>query len=282
MTAQEMLGISNSNFAGNMGMALNPSLFVGSPYMSEWNIISGDLFVDNDYTYLKRRSSLITKSLSGESVPEEQFSDYYTTTTKNAYGNVFLRGPSYIKNNDNFSWGFHTAFRSNLSATDVPFHVAKFIKEGFDYVPQHDIRYVSTPFRSATMAWGELGGTYGRKLLERRGKSYLAGAVTLKFILGFDAAYTNLTTFDYELPSSDTLIVNNATGEYAHALSDGEKSLAKPFAIRGYGGGIDIGFTYYRGKVHGSEDCNRTAENLKKYKYRLGFSVIDIGFVKFN
>lgn len=52
----------------------------------------------------------------------------------------------------------------------------------------------------------------------------LTGAATLKLILGFDAAYTNLTAFDYILPSSDTLIVNNATGEYAHAISGGAKS----------------------------------------------------------
>jgi len=280
--AQEMLGISNSNFAGNMGMGLNPSLFVGSPYLYEWNFISGDLFVDNDYVYLPKRTSLLGASIRGESIPQEDVLDYYTTPPKNAYANIFLRGPSYIRNNDKFSWGFHTAFRSNLSATDVPYHLAKFIKEGFDYIPQHDIRYVSTPFRSATMAWGEIGGTYGKKLHEVRNKSYFAGAVTLKLILGFDAAYVNLTDFDYELPSSDTLIVYNATGEYAHSLSDGDQSLAKPFRIRGYGAGIDIGFTYYRGKVHGAGDCNETAEKLKKYKYRLGFSVIDIGMVKFS
>lgn len=157
-----MLGISNSNFAGNMGMGLNPSLFVGSPYVYEWNIISGDFFLDNDYIYLERHSSLLLKSLRGKSVSQDRFLDYYDSKTKNAYGNIFLRGPSYIRNNEKFSWGFHTAFRSNMSATDVPFHVAKFIKEGFDYIPQQDIRYVSTPFKSATMAWGELGGTLGK------------------------------------------------------------------------------------------------------------------------
>jgi hypothetical protein len=280
--AQEMFGISNSNFAGNMGMGLNPSLFVGSPYLKEFNIISGDLFIDNDYVYLKRRSSFIINSLQGESIPEERVLDYYDSRTKNAYGNVFLRGPSYIKNNDNFSWGVHTALRWGMSATDVPFHVAKFIKDGFDYSPQHDIRYVSTPFRSATMLWGELGGTYGRKLMEERNKKYLAGAITIKLIAGFDGATAILNDFDYMVPSSDTLIVYNATGEYTHAVADGDKTLEKPFAFRGYGAGVDIGFTYYRGKVHGAGDCNETAENLKKYKYRLGFSIIDLGLVMFN
>src|SRR6187401_1385008 len=100
--SQEMLGISNSNFAGNMGMGLNPSLFVGSPYRHEFNIISGDLFVDNDFAYLKRRSSPIVKSLQGEPIPEEELNNYTSTSTKNVYGNVFLRGPSYIRNKEKF------------------------------------------------------------------------------------------------------------------------------------------------------------------------------------
>jgi len=281
-SAQEMFGISNSNFAGNMGMGLNPSLFIGSPYLYEINAISGDLFIDNDYIYIKRRSSLLMKSLQGETVPEENVLDYYDGKTKNAYGNVFLRGPSYIKNNENFSWGIHTAFRSNLSATDVPIHVAKFLKEGFDYIPQQDIQYSSTPFRSATMAWLELGGTIGKVLFEERNKKYLAGAVTLKFLVGLDAAYVNLTKFDYYVPSADTLIVNSATGTYGHALGEGENDPAFSFAFRGFGGAADIGITYYRGRVHGAGDCNRTAEKLKKYKYRAGFSIIDAGLILFR
>jgi hypothetical protein len=132
------------------------------------------------------------------------------------------------------------------------------------------------------MAWGELGGTYGRKLYEKRDKDYLAAAITVKLLLGFDAAYSNLTDFDYLVPSNDTLIVNSATGEYGHSLSDGENTLGKPFRIRGYGGGFDIGFTYYRGRVHGAGDCNQTAEIRKKYNYRLGLSLIDFGVVHFS
>lgn len=282
VSAQEMLGISNSNFAGNMGMGLNPSLFVGSPYRHEFNAISGDLFIDNDYVYLQKRSSPIVSSINGEAIPEERIKDYYDSDNKSAYGNVFLRGPSYIQNKQKFSWGIHTAFRANISATGVPFHLAKYIKEGFDYIPQHDNLYLSEPFKAAVMDWGEVGGTYGRKIFERRDKGYLAAAITLKFLMGFNAMYINMSEFDYILPSADTLIVNSATGEYGHALSDGDNALAKPLRIRGFGGGADIGLTYYRGKVHGAGDCNKTSEIRKKYKYRLGISVIDIGFIKFS
>ncbi|MBL7914785.1 MAG: hypothetical protein JNL49_07030 [Bacteroidia bacterium] len=279
---QEMLGISNSNFAGNMGMALNPSLFIGSPYIQEFNFISADFFIDNDYVYLKKRTSLFAKSLRGESIPEENILDYYDGKKKRAFGNVFLRGPSMIQNRERFSWGFHTALRSNLSAINVPTHLAKFMKEGFDYIPQHDEIYLAEPMRAAGMFWGELGGTFGKKLIDRRDKGYLAAAVTLKLIAGFDAVYANFENFDYEVPSSDTLIVNNVNAEYGHALYGGDPAFKKPFKIRGYGAGLDLGITYYKGRVHGANDCNETAEKYKKYKYRLGVSLIDIGMVHFG
>src|SRR5688572_10294424 len=90
--------------------------------------------------------------------------------------------------------------------------------------------------------------------------------------------YTTL----FRSPSSDTLIVNSVTGSYAHSLSDGENTLEKPFKPRGIGGGADIGITYYRGRNHGAGDCNQTAENIKKYNYRIGFSFIDIGVIHFG
>ncbi|HEX5003370.1 MAG TPA: DUF5723 family protein [Bacteroidia bacterium] len=280
---QEMLGISNSNFAGNMGMSLNPSLFVGSPYLNELNYLSGDFFADNDFAYVKRRTRLFSKSLNGEQIPEEQFGDYYTTPPKNMYGSVNLRGPSMIVNKDNYSWGFHTALRSAVSATDVPLHVAKFIKDGLDYDPQHGINYTSTPFRAASAVWAELGGTYGKKIYEKRDKEYLAAAVTVKLLAGFDGFYASFSDFDYIIPSSDVMQVNSVTGEYGHALSDGRDGAAsKPFKIRGWGGGLDLGLTYYRKKVHGASDCNKTAEKLKKYNYRAGLSLIDIGMIRFT
>src|SRR6266481_5811765 len=57
-TAQEMCGIANSNYAGNMGVHLNPASIVGAPYKYEINLIAGDFFVDNNYVYLTKFSDL--------------------------------------------------------------------------------------------------------------------------------------------------------------------------------------------------------------------------------
>jgi Family of unknown function (DUF5723) len=282
--SQEMTGYSHSNFSGNMGMSFNPSLFVGSPYLYEWNILSGDIFVDNNYLYRKRLSERFDDVDNTDGSNDSQFGNFNDVATMDAYSSIMLRGPSYIRNDEKFSWGIHTALRSATSVTNAPTHLVKFIKEGYDYAPQHDILYKSDPFRVASMIWGELGGTYGKKLFEVREKKYLAAAVTVKLIGGFDAAFIDFDELTYTVTSPDSfdLDVLSTTGNYGHSFTDDENTLKKPFRFRGYGVGMDFGLTYYHKPKHGAGDCNKSAEVLKKYDFRAGLSLIDIGAVKFG
>lgn len=285
---QEMFGISNSNFSGNMGMGLNPSLFVGSPYHHEWNIISLDAFFDNDYIYVEDDAQLLRKLVRGKPVSSDDLKDYYDGEPKNGYSSVFVRGPSYIKNGEKFSWGFHTALRSVASASDFPVDILKFFKEDLDYTPQQNIDFNGGDYESVSLVWAELGGTIGKKIYEKRrmgDMDELNAAVTLKFLAGFESAFIKVNELDYRVPSGDVIAVNNLNGEYGHAVDDGESDgvdFEDHFKIRGIGGGVDLGMTYYKGKVPGAGDCNETAEIRKKYKYRIGVSVIDLGMINFN
>ena len=142
-SAQEMWGISNSNFAGVMGMSLNPATIVAAPYTMEINAISGDLFMQNNYVYL-RKGNLET-------------SDFYTTPDKKGYLAANLKGPSIIINRGFLTFAFHTALRAGFSAENVPFHFAKFTYDGFDFEPQHSINFKSGPFKVAGLTWLEAG-----------------------------------------------------------------------------------------------------------------------------
>ena len=70
--AQEMWGISNSNFAGAMGMELNPATMVGAQYRWEVHLFSADAFMMNNYMYLRKNSGAIKKSFGGEAVAQER------------------------------------------------------------------------------------------------------------------------------------------------------------------------------------------------------------------
>ena len=121
--AQEMLGIANSNFAGNMGIFLNPSSIVIAPYKFEFNLLSVDVFEDNNYLFLRRNSRAIRKTIAGESISDDRFDDYYTPSpTKRVYLSNYIMGPSYIRSKGNKAWGVHLAVRNPVVAI-VPYHV---------------------------------------------------------------------------------------------------------------------------------------------------------------
>lgn len=282
---QETWGISNSNFAGNMGIFLNPSSIVMAPYKQELNLLAGDIFADNNYLFLKKRSRFIIKSVTGETISSERFGDYYTRAPeKRGYISSYVMGPSYIKNKGKNAWGVHIAIRNAMSATGVPYHLAKFIYEGFDYLPQHGINYSSGPYKSASVGWLEVGGTYARVILKTdHDKHVLKAGITLNFLAGFYGLYLKSDNINYSVPNTNQLIVTNMNAEYGHATPiDGDNFAQDILKIRGFGGSATAGLTYINSMNISAYDCYAQSENKKKYNYRIGFSLIDFGYIKFG
>ncbi|MFM7823351.1 MAG: DUF5723 family protein, partial [Bacteroidota bacterium] len=96
--------------------------------------------------------------------------------------------------------------------------------------------------------------------------------------------FIDFDQLNYVVTSQDSfdLDVISTTGTYGHSFTDDENTLQKPFKLRGYGVGLDLGLTYYHKRKHGSGDCNKSAEILKKYVFRAGLSILDIGAVRFG
>src|SRR3954464_13725265 len=63
--AQEMWGISNSNYSGNMGIALNPSTIVAAPYKYDLNLFAMDVFIQNNYAWFPASDKLLYSSIHG-------------------------------------------------------------------------------------------------------------------------------------------------------------------------------------------------------------------------
>jgi hypothetical protein len=282
--AQELMGISNSNFAGNMGIFMNPSSIVMAPYKSEFNILSGDIFLDNNYIYLKKNSQAVVKTITGEVVPSERFGDYYTVIAKRGYASGWLMGPAYIKNNNNQAWGLHVAVKTAASVNDLPYHIAKFGYEGFDYELQHNVNYTTGLFKSAGLGWAEIGGTYARVLTKNpNDKHIIKAGISLNYLVGSFGIYANPESIEYMVPDAHTLIVNNLTATYGHSSPiDGEHLFNDLMKIRGRGVSASLGFTYINNLNHAGYDCYESADSEKKYNYMMGVSLIDFGYIHFS
>jgi len=274
-----MWGIANSNYAGNMGMALNPASMVASPYSWEFHLVSGDLFLENNYIYIRKKSSILAKSVNGEGVAPDRISDFYTKNNKNGFAQVNLKGPSFILNRGNFAVGLHTGFRMALSANRIPYHFAKFMYEGFDYEPQHGINYTSGPFSAVLLQWAEVGISLGG-VLKEDGDNLFTGGFTLKYLAPMNAAFIRLNHIDYTVPNSLLLVVNNIDGSYGHTGFDADAGIGSQlFSKKGNGVAADLGVQYYHGRLERAYDCGKRSDDFKKYRYKIGFSAIDLGFV---
>lgn len=292
LIAQEMLGIMNSNSPGISSSMINPANTVTSRCYIDVNIMTFDVFAENNYLYLHdsvyRFSRFFQKNpefpVHGEN--DKTTYDYYNTTNKQGYGNVRVMGPSAMLVRDRHAFGVTTGFRTVASASKLPYDVAKFLYDDFNYAPLQDINFVHPDFFSgALLSWAEIGANYSY-IFNREGYNQWSAGVNLRYLAGYAGAFASVDYFDYIVLDLDTLQVNRVDGEAGISAPmdyETDNYAASPL-FRGRGLGLDLGIVYER-KVKGYQNWDRyslCSQPYTPYLYRIGVSVLDIGRIRFN
>lgn len=280
---QELWGIANSNYAGIMGLELNPASFMLFPCRRELHLVSADIMLQNDYLYIPAGKSPFIKLVTMQGITRDDTKDHFTPPPKNAYGNMFLKLPSYAFRNDIRSWNFHVSVRSITSVRDVAYHFAKFMWEGSDYQPLHDIQRNTPPLKAATINFIEAGATYSRVLFNY-GDNYIVGGVTGNVIGGMASLFVKGDNIDYYIDDDSTLIVQDIDASYGHSLPpDGNYSFINIIKPKGFGFSTSMGLIWVRGIDPFAYKRNaNTLRKYKKYIWKAGISLVDIGYIKFR
>lgn len=276
VSAQEMWGISNSNFSGHMGLFLNPSGIVGAPYQYEINVVALDQFAENTFLYLPLDEKIIYLPLSDE---VRKRTNFYTNGKgyQNGFSHELVIGPGYIRNRNNYAWGLHSAFRSGLSITGITPGPALFIHEEFNPAVLSDTIYNTPSFSSAYTSWYEAGATYGKIFREDERNIFKYG-VNVNLLIGQGGYYYEETGMNFTPVDSSQVIIHRMNTTYAHTATNSNESV---FGLRGLGLGTTVGVTYIKEPNRGAFDCNMSNDRQRKYKYRIGFSVIDLGMIRY-
>jgi hypothetical protein len=280
--AQEMLGAAFSNYAGQMGIAWNPATIVGMPHRWELNLLSGDFAAQNNYMRLRKDSRWIRRGIQGEAVDENRFTDLYTTSDKWMYGSAFLKYPSFVWSGKKFALAANISTRFEASGQQVPHHLAKFMKEGFDYNPLQRRDWAANRGEGAVLNWHELSLTGGMNIHDD-GVNYWSGALTLNYNIGLNGIYASIDDMKYNSIADILLLVYNLNGEYGHALPDnGEDGIRKSLEKKGSGFSGSIGFRYFLNRNDAWFNPCKKKDGAKPYDLRIGFAVTDIGYVDFD
>lgn len=276
-SAQEMWGYASSNYSGIMGLHINPAKIVGVPYEYEVNVLAVDVFYDNNYIFLPKLSDVSTKTTTAENgtpTNTTTFVEYTSPASKHAFVNARILGPGFIQKRNKFSWAVHSAVRVVASANGVPSALTQAFSSNFDYGPLHSAKFTDMKLNAAGLAFGEVGVSYGKVWLNRD-LHWLAWGATLNGLVAFDGMYLHADVGGYSFPDSSSLSMDHVTLDYGHAFG-------QSMSPRGYGASADIGLVYIHKRVNGAYECGKDADRKKRYQYKAGFSLLDVGLIGFS
>jgi len=289
--SQEMLGIVNSNFAGSNGVIINPSSIVNSKVYMDINLLSGDIFIQNNFLNIHSEDYHLGNFLQKEPVfPKygiynQSFDRYRDEKMRSAFVNIRLNGPSAMVSSNGHAFALHTAARAIISVNKMPYEIANFSYEGLNFPSQFNINYLDDDFRLGAMAWGEIGLTYANIFYKDYLNQWSAG-ITVKRLLGYSAIYLQADDIDYVVFNDSTIDIRNINAKTGFSLPINYDNTDFPEGknIKGGGFGFDIGVSFHK-KKRGYD--NRKYRRLcvqpyEDYYYRVGVSLLDVGAIKFN
>ncbi|MFT4972959.1 MAG: hypothetical protein ACI9JY_002165 [Saprospiraceae bacterium] len=278
--SQEQLGLKLENYAGINGVTLNPASNLTNPLRIDINLISFNVFVDNNYLFIKNTNTLdLIKNGNGSefysapdftenTIPDDGYVIDYFNDSRKRHASVLVNvmGPSFIfKIGEQHSVGLFTAVRGAFSTQDVP---NEFSYYKYDQIPFND-EFSVAPFTGSVVAWSEIGVNYAYKIPTYNG--FLGIGINARYLQGYEALYfENNRTAGYTKTGNKLLAFNGPKLSFGY--TNGNLNFNEDFNLERNGSGFafDIGANW----VFGKDDND--------YVLKLGASLIDFGYIKFD
>jgi len=290
--AQEMWGITMSNFAGSTGVLLNPSSIITSKLYLDINIATADIFLENNYAYIHQKDYALFSQISGKTAfpkygPDEMPVDHYTgKNNKFVYSSELVKGPSFMIAKGLHAFALHTGARALTSAYDIPYEIANFGYYGLDYAPQHNKNFTSSNFGSTVLVMGEIGLSYAYAIRKLGLEDWSAG-ITVKRLFSIAGGYLRVNDLDYMVLNDTTINFKNLNAELGYSIPfdyDNNDFPNDGPLIKGGGFGVDLGITYQH-KILNYQKKRITKlcrQRYIDYTYKIGVSLLDFGYVNFK
>jgi len=283
LLAQEQLGLRLERYAGIWGAGLNPSQTAFNPNNWEVNLFAADLFFENSYAYLHNTSlpnalrntdhliSVTDLTRERPLAPDDIVLDFFDAKRR-MHGVLQARvaGPGFsFRFNENNVVGLITSVRAGISSYRIPEILA--YRTISDLPRNQAIDIPATKLQG--MAWSEIGLHYSRRQTD--GDLHTAWGLTPKFLLGAEGFYTEAeSSFDYTQRQGDTVAFGRARWEYGLTTGNLNDPNTTPagYHTQGRGFGLDLGFSW----------AQPDAADEDNYAWRLGVSLLDLGFLRYK
>jgi hypothetical protein len=270
--SQNFPGFRSGNYTGVNGVFYNPANIADNRYRWDANLLSFNVNAGNSQATFKLKT--IETLFSGDNVDSVLFG----ASGKESSGMAYMEfiGPSVMfragmKN----SFAITTRVRTIGNIRDIDGKLIQSIDDENDQTP---ITLNSSSKQKVIInGWSEIGGSFGRVLLNK-GDHFLKAGITAKFLMGSTNSFVAIDNLKGTLDEDglgDTYLTG-ATGRVAIGVSgfdfdDSDAEASEIFKSQGKGVGFDIGLVYeYR--PNGSNN----------YKIKAGIALLDIGAITYK
>ena len=288
--SQDFLGYSNSNYAGVSGIDLNPATIADSRHKFDMTLVGFSFNISNNYLGLNKAGY---KYLRSGDTTEFKKELYLTERINSDRKSVFLSHqlvlPSFMLTlSPKHAIALNVRERTFLNIDGLEPELAHQLYMELQDTANWGKRFLNERVSIQQMTWIEYGATYARVLMEDNDKFLKAGA-RIKFLQGMWAAYTYINDFDYTFENDSVMSVYSTNVNFGYSKTFTlEEDMAKYVFGSKPSFGFDLGAVYewrperekFRYDMDGEKGLDMRSKN--KYKLKAGFSVLDIGSVKFE
>lgn len=288
--SQDFLGYSNSNYAGVSGIDLNPATIADSRYKFDMTLVGFSFNIANNYLGLNQAGYKYLRSGDTSEFKKEL---YLTERINSDRKSVFLSHqlvlPSFMLTlSPKHAIAFNVRERTFLNIDGLEPELAHQLYMELQDTANWTKRFTNERASIQAMTWIEYGATYAR-VLKDDGDKFLKAGARVKFLQGMFAAYTYIENFDYAFENDSMMTINNTHVNFGYSETFTLDSNMAKFQFGSKPSfGFDLGAVYewrpdhetYKYDMDGEKGL--TMRNKNKYKLRAGFSVLDIGAVKFE
>ena len=317
--SQNYLGVSSSNYAGAMGMDLQPASFVDGRFKFDLNLFSTNFSAYQNFGAFD--ASILPKWWKG-SFQDQDAIDSWSVDADSTLEGDYFGGYSFLPKlydqNSAGVLGFNTNFQLDLLNFMVHITPKAAIGLGIKmrsitnvdninpklaYLAEQELEDQSLWNQDIPeelinvnhMTWAEYGLNYSQ-IIKEEGEHFLKGGVNLKYLAGYAAAYMFSNNLEYNLYNDDT--TQFLSGDFGYGYSESiEDAANENLNSDGIGGapkasangfGLDLGVVYewrpdykdYKYDMDG--ETNLWARDQNKYKLRVGLSLTDLGGMSFK
>ncbi len=276
---QDTFGTISSNYTPTNSLALNPSSMLDAKTWLDINIVGFGNYANNDLVYLENSSALSAykEYKRGDVFDENRIKFNQNRNRYHAYDRAFANSLIGVWSQGDHAVGILFGGKAITDARRIDGVTAQFIENGISqYTEQHLQDYSLKRFRVNSLAYGEALFSYAYTFKKQRRDMFMGG-ISFKKIFPLVGGFASIRDFSYNVQDDIQLSVFNLTGDVM-AFTQPE------FSFKG-GWGFDLGFTWQ--KMY--RECSSYYPNSKKggcnrvpYQWKLGISIIDIGYAKFN